>query len=321
MTPFGILRGLSECASRRGTFTILALDHRQNLRRDLRPASPATVSGTELTDFKRQVVGAIGDAATGVLLDPEYGAPQCIADGSMPGSVGLIVALEATGYLGPATDRTSRLLDGWGPQSVRRLGASAAKLLVYYHPDALSAARQEQLVESVARQCRELELPLFLEPLTFSPLDGQRLTGEDRRRAVIDTARRLGGLGVDVLKVEFPYDLSVTDRRLWHDACAELNSVVSIPWVLLSGGADPETFNAQVTVACAAGASGVAAGRAIWAEATTTAAGERESFLRDVAYRRLTDLAALIDGAARPWTEAAAFARSDAPIAEDWYRH
>ena len=37
MTPISIgkFRGLQQCTSRQGTFTCLALDHRQNLRRAL----------------------------------------------------------------------------------------------------------------------------------------------------------------------------------------------------------------------------------------------------------------------------------------------
>ena len=320
MTPLGIMRGLSQCSSSSGAFTILALDHRQNLRRDLRPADPASVAADELIEFKRVVVRAIGSVATGILLDPEYGAAQAIADGSLPGSVGLIVALEETGYAGSPIDRRSRLLDGWSPDMARRLGASAAKLLVYYHPDAPGAAAQEALVESVARACRAVELPLFLEPLTFAQVDGQQLVGEARRRVVVETARRLGGLGVDVVKVEFPYDASVSDRVRWQEACAELDAAVSIPWVLLSGGADPATFIAQVEIACAAGASGVAAGRAIWSEATTLAGAPRESFLAAVALRRLTDLRQLIDRVARPWTEAMPLAGAAATPAADWYR-
>ena len=38
----GTRRGLEACASPRGTFTVLALDHRQNLRREVRPDDPAT---------------------------------------------------------------------------------------------------------------------------------------------------------------------------------------------------------------------------------------------------------------------------------------
>ena len=104
------------------------------------------------------------------------------------------------------------------------MGATAAKLLVYYHPDSTATLVQERLVADVADECRRLDLPLFLEPITYSvDPSGPSLTGEDRRRVVIDTARRLTAIGGDVLKVEFPYDASVTDEGRWADACAELD--------------------------------------------------------------------------------------------------
>ena len=109
----GTRRGLDACASARGTFAVLALDHRQNLRRELRPDDPAAVTYEEMVAFKRAVVRALAPVATGTLLDPEIGAAQCIADGSLPGSAGLLVAIEATGYEGPTTARISRVLNVW----------------------------------------------------------------------------------------------------------------------------------------------------------------------------------------------------------------
>jgi tagatose 1,6-diphosphate aldolase len=319
-TSPGVLHGLAQCATPTGSFAILALDHRQNLRRDLRPDDPGSVPAADLVEFKRQVTRALAATASGILLDPEFGAAQAIADRSLPGSVGLIVALEQTGYAGPPTNRRTLLIEGWAAASVRRLGAAAAKLLVYYHPDAESAADQERLVASAAGACHELDLPLFLEPLTFSPTDAAKLTGEERRRAVIETARRLGRLGVDVLKVEFPYDASVDDQARWREACAELSDAIDVPWILLSGGADPETFKAQVRTACAAGASGVAAGRAVWAEATRLAPSEREAFLRTTAVVRLAELRAIVEAEARPWFAARSIVAPAEPIAEDWFR-
>lgn len=93
----GARRGLAACASDRGTFAVLALDHRQNLRKELRPDDPASVTYEEMVEFKRAVVRALAPVATGTLLDPEIGAAQCISDGSMPARAGLIVAIEATG--------------------------------------------------------------------------------------------------------------------------------------------------------------------------------------------------------------------------------
>lgn len=315
----GTRRGLDACASPRGIFGVLALDHRQNLRRQLRPHDPATVTFREMANFKRAVVRALAPGATGVLLDPEVGAAACIADGSLPKGVGLIVALEATGYEGGSTNRTSRILEGWSVSQTKRLGASAAKLLLYYNPAAANAAEQEELVAKVAADCRDADLALFLEPLTFSLTEGETLRGEARRRTIVETARRLTAIGGDILKVEFPYDSSVTDPGRWQDACAELDDGSAVPWVLLSGGVDGDTFLDQAKAACSAGASGVVAGRSVWSEATTLGAG-RTRFLATTARDRLRRLVDVVEASGRPW-HARRNRLLNAPLPkEGWYR-
>ena len=316
----GARRGLDACASARGTFGVLALDHRQNLRRELRPDAPEAVTYEEMVDFKREVVRALAPVATGTLLDPQIGAAQCIADGSLPAGAGLIVALEATGYEGSSTARVSRVLDGWSVAKAKRMGASAAKLLVYYHPDAANAADQEALVAGIAADCRDADLALFVEPLSFSLVEGEKLRGDDRRRVVIETARRLTAIGGDILKAEFPFDPSVVDRGRWGEACAELDDASAVPWVLLSGGVDQATFHAQVEIACAAGASGVVAGRSVWAEAATMPPGSRAQFLVTTARARLRSLVDLVDAVGRPWHERPNTMADAAVPGEGWYR-
>ena len=314
----GTLRGLDACSSPRGTFALLALDHRQNLRKALRPADPGAVTDADMAAFKSAVVRGLAGAATGILLDPEVGVAPAIASGALPGSTGLVVALEATGYEGPAGARVSRLLAGWDAAHAKRIGASAAKLLVYYHPEAPNAADQERLVADVAAACRRLDLALLLEPLSFG-LDGGKLTGERRRRVVVETARRLTALGPDVLKAEFPYDDGVADEARWGDACAELDAATAVPWVILSAGVDQATFEGQVVAACRAGASGVAVGRSVWAEAATMAPGERDTFLATTARKRLARISSLVDAEAAPWRPRwLAAKRPDAPE-PGWY--
>ena len=314
----GTVRGLDACSSSRGTFTVLALDHRQNLRKELRPGDPASVTTDEMVAFKRAVVRQLATTGTGILLDPEIGVAPAIADGSLPGRAGLIVAVEATGYGGPAGARISRVLPGWGVDKVKRLGASAVKLLVYYHPDAPNAADQERLVADVAAECRVADLALFLEPLSFG-LDGGKLTGEARRHVVIETARRLTALGADVLKAEFPYDAAVDDAGAWRDACAELDAATPVPWVLLSGGVDDATFERQVAVACRAGASGVLVGRSVWADAATMGPAERDGFLATTGRERLGRLAALVDEQGAPWRERWTAAKQPEAAGPAWY--
>ena len=316
----GTRRGLDACSSPRGTFAVLALDHRQNLRTELHPADPAAATYEEMADFKRAVVRALAPVATGTLLDPEIGAAQAVADGSLPGSAGLLVAIEATGYEGSPRARVSRILPGWSVEQAKRMGASAVKLLLYYHPGAANAADQEQLLARVAAAAVGADLPLFVEPLGYDPDTGGRLSGEARRACVVETARRLTRIGGTVLKAEFPFDAGVTDERAWDEACRELDAASAVPWVLLSGGVDEGTFARQVAVACRAGASGVLVGRSVWAPAATLAPAARDAWLLAEGRARLAALARLADELGTPWHARPNPLAAAAPPSEGWYR-
>lgn len=301
----GKLRGLQHCTSSSGAFTCLALDHRQNLRRALNPSEPQSVSDKDLTQFKLQVTGLLASAATAVLLDPEYSAAQAIAQGAIPGSTGLVVAVEATGYGGEPTARQSRLLPGWSIAKAKRMGASMVKLLVYYHPDSPAASEIEAFVQSIVEDCQVNDLALMLEPLSYS-LDPQRktLSSAEKCYVVVETARRLTRLGVDILKAEFPLDITEeAGEENWLVACAEITSASQAPWILLSAAADFDTYKKQVNLACQAGASGIAVGRAVWQDAVALSGQERLEFLRTTAYQRLYQLADLCATRAVPYTE------------------
>src|SRR6476620_8396452 len=106
---FGKLRGLQQISSRRGTITALALDHRQNLRK----TNPAFANDEELSRFKVEVVSALASESTAVLLDPEVSAGQAIVQYAVPRDVGLVVALESTGYTGGTTARHAQIIPDW----------------------------------------------------------------------------------------------------------------------------------------------------------------------------------------------------------------
>lgn len=306
----GKYRGLQQCASAQGVFVFLALDHRQNLWR----ANPRFQNAAELSRFKLEVVAELAPFASAVLLDPEYSAAQAIASGALPGDRGLVVALEATGYTGEPTTRRMRLLEGWSVAKAKRMGAQMVKLLVYYHPDASTAAETEALVAEVAAECRRWDLALMLEPLTYA-VRGERLGAEEKRWAVVETARRLTSIaGVDLLKAEFPLPPDVPEAE-WAEACAELNAASRVPWVILSAAVDFDTYLRQVAVACRAGASGVAVGRAVWQEAVFLDGMERREFLRTTARMRLLRLYALCQALAKPFPQ---IMSTEAPL--NWYR-
>ncbi len=316
-TTLGKFRHLQHCSTPRGALAVLALDHRGNLRQLLHPDNPTQVTYQEMVDFKRMLVRSLSPAASAVLLDPQFSAAQCIAGGDLPGQTGLVVAVEASGYSGDTTARGSRILPGWSVDKTKRMGASAVKLLVYYHPESPTTKEIEELVQAVHADCQAWELPLFLETLSYS-LDPNRkkLPPDERHYVVVETARRLTPLGGDILKIEFPLDITAdSDEASWHNACQELSQSSQIPWVLLSGSASYETFLRQVNVACQAGASGVAVGRAVWRETTELPVGERQHFLDHTAFDRMRRITALVDALAKPWIEH----YSPPKVESDWF--
>lgn len=314
----GKIRGLQQTSTVYNTFAVCALDHRNNLRQLLRPDNPDAATVEEMVAFKLELVRALAPAASAVLMDPQWSAAQTIAAGVVPGNVGILVSAEASGYGGSTDARESQILPGWSVAKIKRMGASAVKLLAYYHPDSPTAKFLEDLVAQVAKDCAEADLPLFLEPLSYS-LDPakKKLDPDERRRVVIETARRLTPLGVDVLKAEFPLDTSeVRLEQEWRIACAELSQASVVPWVLLSASVSSDVFIRQVTAACLSGASGVAVGRAVWKEATEFQGQERLDFLRGEARGRMERITALVNGLARPWTDF--FAAEE--VTPEWYQ-
>jgi tagatose 1,6-diphosphate aldolase len=314
----GKYRGLQQCATDRGAISVLALDHRNNLRNSLNPTDPKSVTDAQMMDFKCDVISSVGAACSAVLLDPEYGIANGISCGALPGHTGLIATLDATGYTGDSFARHSNLLGGWGVKKARRMGANAVKLLVYYHPDAPTSKEIESLVARVGEECLQEDIPFFLETLSYSlSPSSNKLTPSERHRVVIETARRLTPLGADVLKPEFPMDISAeVDEAAWAKACAELSVASVVPWVLLSASVSFEIFLRQTTIACGKGASGVAVGRAVWQEAATMTGELRRNFLHDKVVERMSRVTAVCNALARPWTD---FYRMDKP-SMDWYR-
>ncbi len=318
LTP-GKMRGLAATSTDAGVFTILAIDHRDSLRIVLQPEDPGSLPAAAVTEVKLDVLRAMAGDASAVMLDPEYGAAQAIAARALPGQVGFLCAVEAQGYLGDPAARQTTLLDGWSVAKAKRLGASAVKLLVLYRPDGGEVtAAQDELVSAVVADCAANDIPLFLEPLGYAR-DGENpeQLAAARRETVIGSVRRLGALGPDVLKVQFPVDTSwESDRAVWRAACAELDEAAPVPWALLSAGDPFDVFREQVQIACESGASGFMAGRAIWGDVIGLPRERRTEALGAVARPRFRELAGIAATSGRDWGS-----HCTAPgIDEHWYR-
>ena len=207
------------------------------------------------------------------------------------------------------------------------MGASAVKLLVYFRPDLKDiASKQLDLVARLADQCIEEDIAFLVEPVSY-PIEGSGTSSEKfaeiKPGLVIETARQITALPIDVLKAEFPADIKFEqDEGMLLGLCQELNQASRVPWVLLSAGVDFDSFKKQVGIACKAGASGFLAGRALWQEgAQISSRKERMSFFQNTAAPRLKNLAEIADSYGRPWYSRLG-AENDrfTPLAEGWYR-
>ena len=318
----GRVRALQTASTERGVFTILAVDHRDAMRVMINREQPETVPAAQLTEIKLTIVKLIGPSATAVLLDPVYSMGQAIAQRALPPKTAFLSAIEEQGYLGDPYGRRTKMLEGWGIEKAKMLGASGVKVLLLYHPEAGEATEvQEQLVTRLLAECSRFDIPMFLEPIVYPlnpgvPKNSARFAAE-RRKITVETVRRLGALKPDVLKLEFPVDCQYEkDEAAWQDACAELNEASPVPWTLLSGGDSFELFHKQLKVACQNGCSGFLVGRALWQEAVHLQGDERDAFLNGEASRRWQTLHTIAETYARPWFER----YGAADVNEHWYK-
>lgn len=281
---------LDDLTNDKRRFGVFAIDHRDSLRAFVRPDDPDSLSATEITALKDQMVRAIAPEATGVMLEPEYSIPQLIDSGAVPRGIGFTAALEAQGYLGDPEKGPTELLDGWSVEQAKASGASCAKLLLPYRPDRPLAAAQEAVGRAVVAECNRVGIPIVLEPL-FYDLDDP----SQRPKLVLETAMRFAAIGPDLLKLPFPVDPSDPDDDHWYATCRAISEIAPMPWVLLSGGGSFDTYARQVEVAVSAGGSGFMVGRALWGEAALASAVDRDALLVDVVRPRMQRLRALID--------------------------
>lgn len=322
----GKLRGLQQITNSDGLFIICAMDHRGSFQRMINPAHPEAVSYEQMVEYKLELCSSLAKNASAVLLDPIYGAAQSISRGVLSGSAGLLVSIEATGYGGGKETRITELLDGWSVEKIKRLGASAVKILVYYRPDLKELAKKQQkTVALVAQECIKYDLPLLVETVSY-PIETEvadaRKLAEIKGQLVIKSAQDMARLPIDVLKAEFPADLSYQKEKTALDLCHQVDEASQVPWVVLSGGVDFDTFLQQVAIACRGGASGFLGGRAIWQEAMEIAnARERVKFLSTVAADRVKRLAEVTARYGVPWYRKLGLAANElAPVSERWYQ-
>ncbi len=268
MTRVGVPAAIADPA---GIIRALALDHRDSLRALL---GPDQADADPIRRWKADLVRTASGRASAVMLDPEFGMHRVVLSNLEEG-LGVIAAREAQGYLADDSVTHTTLLEGWSSGRAATLGAHAMKFLALW--DGAENLAQSETIQRAIEEAHAARMPILLEPLP------RRLPPSGPW--VIDWVEVHGSAGADLLKLPHPGSA---------DGCSEITKRVGVPWVILSAGADFDTFVHQTEDAVSAGASGYIAGRSIWREAATLVADERQRAIDRFVIPRLDRLSQIV---------------------------
>jgi tagatose 1,6-diphosphate aldolase len=281
-------RALDQLSTGSGKLAVLAADQRTKLVA-AREGAGLSTDMASLRGFKLDLVRELSPRAAAVLLDPEIALPYVADEGVLPPRTGLIVSLERSGAVRTADGlRSAALLPDAGALGVRRVGGTAAKLLVRLRADREDAdGANGRLITAAVEDCRANHLLLVVEVLVYRLDDEDEAAFAGRRAGLIlEGARLAEACGAPFLKLEYPGGSA---------ECAALTGGLQAPWALLSAGVDHDTFVEQLGTALDNGASGFIAGRSIWKEAAVMDGPPRVEFLQGEARRRLDQLLSMVD--------------------------
>lgn len=336
--------GLRRLANNDRHFTMLAVDQRPPIKKICaEKRGEETARYEDIRAVKKSMMEVLAPHASAVLADPTYAL--CDAMTILGPHHGLVVTLEDSIFSETPDGRTSKAIDNWSVEKIRRVGGDAVKVLTWYRPDQSEATRQAQkdFTKRVGEACAEHDIPFLLEFLVY-PFSGDAAHTTDyveqqgkRTEHVIQTVEEYSGsdFGVDIFKLESPIPAAdvpePTDSSAGADACrtyyVDLGKAAGRPWVMLSAGASKAAFRNVMHFAYEAGASGFLAGRAIWwddlqafPDLDVMKAGMAEN-----AVPYMQDLADMTHAKALPWTDHARYAGDPGPAGSDqtnfaaWY--
>lgn len=320
----GKFQGINLVANPQGVIAALAIDQRGSLKKAIAKAKGSEASPAEMIEFKNYVSEELTPYASAILLDPEYGLE---AIGHRAEGRGVLLAYEKTGYDSSVKGRLPDLLPQWSVRRLVEAGANVIKLLVYYDPDdslEINTIKQA-FVERVGAECRGLDVPFFLEPVTYSDEIGDEKSFAYALAKPAKVGRTMREFsqpryGVDVLKVEVPVNARYVEgsranidgqaaysRREALDHFRSTAQEARIPFIYLSAGVTDEVFRETLEMAAEAGVpfSGVLCGRATWQDgipAYGTGGGKAlRDWLKDRGVKNIQALNEVLESCAKPW--------------------
>jgi tagatose-1,6-bisphosphate aldolase len=292
---------LDDIATDSHVFSIIAMDQRNTLRRMFTEVG-RDASDEDLRTAKADVARVLTPAATGLLSDPTYGVPAIAAANALAPSCGLLIAAEPSErrtFQGePRTHRDPALDARW----LLDQGGDAYKFFLQLRADRPAPAPGEPdlvaealaVCEEIIADCRTAGVPVVIENLIYQ-IPGEELSPAARENAIIEAARALNDLDIDLLKLEYPGS---------PEGCRRLAAILRRPWAVLSAGVPFDQFTDIIQIATQeGGASGFIAGRSVWREVVSLTGPGRQEFLTTVARPRLERLIDVAGRSARPWTD------------------
>lgn len=265
--------------TKKGKFLMLALDHRESLKKIINPKNPSIVTDEEIIKTKQEIITYLKNQISGLLIDADWGLPAYKkAKAKNP----FLLAIEKSGYQEIGDDRLTVLQ--YLVRQLKKLGASGVKLLIYFNPFSSTAAAQINTVRQVFLDCQAEEIPFFLEIVTYhtdrSIKKNTNLVVESIKRFLAESIRP------DVFKLEYPGN---------EKACGEVTYLLkNRPWILLTRGENFEIFKHQLAVAVKNGCQGFLAGRALWKELGKLFGQKRRVFLELVIKERFKEIAEIV---------------------------
>jgi tagatose 1,6-diphosphate aldolase len=317
----GKMRSFQRVVLQDGFFLICALDHLSDFQ-ELLDSDPKTVDYARTVDAKLDLIRAMASEVSAFLLDPRFALAQVIAARALPASMGFMSSIEDEGYYG-SVSRMTRLRAGWGTRKIKLIGADVCKLLWFFRPNNSTADFQRGVLKRLVAECAALSLPLVVEPIWY-PLPEEDPTKPEwkarRIEGIIESAHEANSYGVDMLKVEFPGDVSSEEGQgKALDSCKRLDTGINVPWVILSAGVSYDSFKKQVEISCKAGASGYLAGRSIWRDAASTHDPKAKDGAVAGAIARLAELNAITRVHGRPYLPTFSGTALHETLPEFWY--
>lgn len=257
------VRTVSKLGMRNGGFAMLALDQRESLRQMMEKGQGKKILDEEIVTFKKTALEIFGEYPSAVLIDIDFGLEALRETSAQQPAV--ILAVDDLIHSADGKLTATRLSSAGVVQAIDSANPDALKFLLLWS-EAQSPQERLDLAGSFVEFCKSHGLPSVLESIVRAK-DAPTWSDPDAAvEAMLKAASEFSALEADLYKCEVPGH-GLFDAQKTTSISREITELIGSPWVVLSNGVSADAFPSAVKAACAGGASGFLAGRAIWADA------------------------------------------------------